>query len=740
VLAVRHRRSSGAAQHLALVSALMLTAVTRLHAQFPGELAGQVISASTREPIADADIEAAGSGIAVVSDAAGRFRLRGLPPGEWEISVTAIGYRPSRTSVTVGDGTVTQRVFALTPAVTKLAPLEVVADTPALDVGTSVLERADIEAHNAQDLPTVLAGQAGLTVTRYGGPGSPATVSIRGSAPHQVLVLLDGVPLNDVASGDVDLSAIPLEEIERVTIVRGAAAARYGPRALAGALILERRRASRTEASGSGTIGPWGERNGRASGSAVFRRGARELGVSTNAMLSRSTGDFEFAQDPVRGGGTARRENDDARTASLLLGFRAAFGGTFAELRGDALDLRRGVPGSIVQPSDLARQEERRAGVSLTAGHAAPLGDGWRADFQVGEDRVRYRDPSPPSSPPYHDSTTVSLVRAALSANRRLVGARWTAGAEARWLDLQSSTLVADAPSTVRVASGWLQVRSQRSIGGWMGGVTTDLRLDHDDQLDGARLSPAVGLYAGTDRLSLQLSWGMAYAPPTLGDRFFQPGVLAQPNPNLRAERVRGEVQGQLTLPNVRLGAVRASASASAFWADVDGMIIWSPDFRFVWSPDNYDVRRSGMEVSTTLTLPFAGLTFGGSLSHVAVEYRNAVLSGQVVYRPRLTASGTMGATVAGVELSSQYRYVGRRRTVPGSDLNTLEPFGTVDLQLSRRLSEQAGLTLTLGVDDVFDRSPAMLPDYPSAGRTWRISLSARTGEPTEPVRTAPNP
>jgi len=125
-------------------------------------------------------------------------------------------------------------------------------------------------------------------------------------------------------------------------------------------------------------------------------------------------------------------------------------------------------------------------------------------------------------------------------------------------------------------------------------------------------------------------------------------------------------------------------------------------------------------------------------VSRVAVEYRGPVLSGQVVYRPRLTASGTIGATVAGMQGSVQYRYVGRRRTVPGSDLNTLEPFGTLDCQLSRRLSDRAGLTLTLGVDDFLDRSPAMLPDYPSAGRTWRISLSARTGEPAESPPAAP--
>src|SRR5882724_9887846 len=59
----------------ALAVALAIGAAIRLDAQFPGELAGQVVSGATREPVADARIEAAGSGIVVVSDAVGRFRL-----------------------------------------------------------------------------------------------------------------------------------------------------------------------------------------------------------------------------------------------------------------------------------------------------------------------------------------------------------------------------------------------------------------------------------------------------------------------------------------------------------------------------------------------------------------------------------------------------------------------------------------------------------------------------------------
>jgi outer membrane receptor protein involved in Fe transport len=77
------------------------------------------------------------------------------------------------------------------------------------------------------------------------------------------------------------------------------------------------------------------------------------------------------------------------------------------------------------------------------------------------------------------------------------------------------------------------------------------------------------------------------------------------------------------------------------------------------------------------------------------------------------------------LELTS--RYVGERRTVPGSALNTLEPYWLSDVRWSSPfLRGPMSFELTLGLENVFDRPAAMLVDYPFPGRTWTVSLRAR--------------
>ena len=65
---------------------------------------------------------------------------------------------------------------------------------------------------------------AGVAVTDNGPVGSVQSVSIRGSTSAQVLVLVDGVRLNDSRQGAADLSQIPVENIERIEVCAAAPA------------------------------------------------------------------------------------------------------------------------------------------------------------------------------------------------------------------------------------------------------------------------------------------------------------------------------------------------------------------------------------------------------------------------------------------------------------------------------------------------------------------------------------
>lgn len=708
------------------LAGIALIAVPRLAAQFPAELAGLVVDAGSRTPVPNARVRVPANGLAVETDVGGRFWLKGLPAGEWEIEVAAIGYHTVRRRVSLTDGRVERATVPLDPKPVALAPIEVTAAPAPSGPGISVIGREQIEKMLAADVPKLLAGQPGVTITQKGGPGSAATVSIRGSAPHQVLVLVDDVPRNDPITGEVDLATLPLEQIERVTIVRGAAAARYGPRALAGAVAIERRRAVASEGWLTLGAGAWGERAGRGGGSLVHQRGERTVSGSLSGAFSRFDGDFGYDVPVIRGGGTADRRNGDGHTRSLLGTARMADSRGLVELHGDYLDVDRGLPGSAVQPTVSARQDESRIGGGATLRRQTGRVE-WRADVDASEGEVRYADPSPPAAPPYHDSVRVRQLQTRLEASRPFRTAQLAWGAEARWLGIRASNLTGGTPETQRLLSGWIRAGTDLTLGGTTATVSAGARLDRDDHRGETRLSPSVSFGVPLPGATLQLAWSTAFSPPTLADQFFQPGVLARPNPGLGAERVRGEWQAQLTSGTLRAGGITVAGSLAAFHADIDGMILWLPDFRFIWSPDNYDVRRRGAELGATVTFPLADLALSGSLSDVAVEYRGPVLSGQVAYRPRRTASATLDGAVIGLRASLRYRYTGSRRTIPSSALNTLDPFAVVDFQVARPVTMgRARVELAVGLDDVFDRAGAMLVDYPSPGRTWRVAVSLR--------------
>jgi outer membrane cobalamin receptor len=228
----------------------------------------------------------------------------------------------------------------------------------------------------------------------------------------------------------------------------------------------------------------------------------------------------------------------------------------------------------------------------------------------------------------------------------------------------------------------------------------------------------------------MRVSAGQAFAPPTLADQFFHEGVLVKPNPALRPERVRAEVEGALELRAATLGALVIDAELAAFRADVDGMVLWFPDHRFTWSPANYDVRRAGADLSARVRFPVAEAEVRGTASRAAVEYTGPVLSGQVAFRPRHTASAAASALLPGrVRAEVQGRWVGERRSVAGDTLNLLAAYAMADLRFARAFAMGAWAGEgTLAVENVAGRGAAMLVDYPYPGRAWTLGVRLRRG------------
>lgn len=129
-------------------------------------------------------------------------------------------------------------------------------------VSVSVITRQDIERLQAQSLPDVLRGVAGLTLSNNGGAGKSTSVFLRGTNAGHVLVLIDGVKIGSATLGTASFQDIPAAQIERIEIVRGPRASLYGSEAIGGVIqIFTRKGSGALTPSFSATVGHYGTVN-----------------------------------------------------------------------------------------------------------------------------------------------------------------------------------------------------------------------------------------------------------------------------------------------------------------------------------------------------------------------------------------------------------------------------------------------------------------------------------------------
>jgi len=215
----------------------------------------------------------------------------------------------------------------------------------------------------------LLVGQPGVQVRRSGGLGQWSGASLRGAAPGQVAVFLDGVPLSRGSQAAVDLSQLPLDGLERVEVYRGVPPLALGSETLGGAINLVTRR-------GQGPRSAW---SSLGSGSFGLRRvslgyRAPRPKVMVTLGYQAADGDFPYLfNEGLRYDheqlDELRRKNDDfARvSADARVETNVESGSLF--LHGSGLLRRQGIAG-IGQPSSLPGQPRLQTGRALLDGGA----------------------------------------------------------------------------------------------------------------------------------------------------------------------------------------------------------------------------------------------------------------------------------------------------------------------------------------------------------------------------------
>jgi vitamin B12 transporter len=126
---------------------------------------------------------------------------------------------------------------------TQLEDVVITADRKARTVDetltpVTVITRKDIEKYQATDVAEVLRRVPGVNIVNSGGVGKVTSVFLRGTNSSHVLVLVDGIKIGAATTGVTALQDVPLDQVERIEVVRGPRSSLYGSEAIGGVIQI----------------------------------------------------------------------------------------------------------------------------------------------------------------------------------------------------------------------------------------------------------------------------------------------------------------------------------------------------------------------------------------------------------------------------------------------------------------------------------------------------------------------
>jgi len=633
----------------------------------------------------------------------GRYRADSLRAGRYRLEVTALGYGSATRALSLADGDAMFHRVVL-----ETAPLELPrllargSPDPEASVSGHAVSRIDFteQAVAYRSVAEWLALQPGVT-TRQFGPGGRQVVGVRGSRAEAVLVLLDGVPINDPLTGAADLSSIPVTSLQSASLVRGTASVRYGPGATSGVLLLRSRTPSGPEWNAAVEAGSFGYRAADvflATGGSAGQAGLFIRGESAQ-------NDFSFANRTVPDRPEEQRRNTDMSGWHSTLSLQAAALPLSAQFRFD--DRERGVPGRMgTNFFDGARWTDR----SFQA--AAQLGF-QRSGTLTGGLRLQRLGYDPDDGRPTSSSRLSTIDLAGALPPLEPIGLEFLGRMERETV---SGTEIAGTPE--RWTAG---VAATRPFGSARVAVQPSLAFD---VAPGATAwSPELATTVRPDpNLEAWARLGRGFRLPTFADLYFASAYRIEPNPDLTAETVAfdGELGGRW---GGRPGAP-LEVQLVAFRRVTDAPIVWLASAAAVWSPQNLDrLEAHGVEMAAYVRSTDQVWRLGGQATYTNSRLGFGDNRNPLPYEPTWAGSALLERAAPSWAARAEVRYTGPRTT---SIAATRQLPGYVRLDLSGRTLVGLGavtLSLQASVINLLNHRYEHIELFPEPGRSIEIRV-----------------
>ena len=395
-----------------------------------------------------------------------------------------------------------------------------------LTADVTVIDREEIEQAGQTTIEQLLARQPGIQYTANGGPGTNSGIFIRGAAPKQSIVLIDGQRFGSATTGDAAFSRIPLAQIERIEILRGPASSLYGADAIGGVIQIFTKR------------GDGEPRFNASTGFGTYNTNDTSIGVSgSNELVSYSLQAGHYATDGVSAIHNKRNssynpDRDGYRNNSLSgsLALRPSSG--------------HEVGANFLVSDGTSRYD------------STPKTRDFKSDQDIAAYSVYTRNKLLPDW-----TSTVRLGRSTDDLTTRRSGTTTgefsTTQDQFSWQNdvrLRVGTALFAAEYLKQAVSGTTNyTEDQRTIrsllAGWTAGIDKhrlqlNLRRDDNSQFGGKTTGAASYGYQFTPAWRGHLSYGTAFRAPTFNELYFPDTGFGGGNPNLKPEKSKNAETG----------------------------------------------------------------------------------------------------------------------------------------------------------------------------------------------------
>lgn len=237
-----------------------------------------------------------------------------------------------------------------------------------LSPGSVTVIRPDEFKGEQKELPDLLKMVPGVHVREVNGKGQYTTVTVRGSTAAQVGIFIDGILTNLGGDAAVDISTIPVKNVERIEVYRGYIPSRFGGTFIGGVINIVTKRPTRAHIAAELGKASFGGKSGSLELVTPLKSGSLLLGLNYEA----ADGDFPYenyyAPNTLKDfeQGVASTERSLAQNQSVITDFNK---NTIKEyLNEDALPLYVG--GALITKEDVAPFYDTETGEMIDE-------DGW---------------------------------------------------------------------------------------------------------------------------------------------------------------------------------------------------------------------------------------------------------------------------------------------------------------------------------------------------------------------------